>query len=131
MSKRSRGFRFSVRLIVGGMQKIWQCKRRTPSFVDSTMPADLYPSRAPLFDGALAVGVPAAYRAILIASGRERRFQKRLLLPFVENGPAADLILAMAFASKPAPGEPPTLEKYGIVEIMVAQRNDWRVSEAA
>jgi hypothetical protein len=103
----------------------------TGKCLDDVLPADFYPSRAALYDGALAAGLPIAYRAFLIARGREHFFHKRLLLPFVETGPAPDLILAMALDSKPMPGEPPKRERDGIVELMVAQRADLRVSGAA
>lgn len=99
----------------------------TGRYLDEVLPEDMYPSRAALYDGALATGMPVAYRAYLIAAGREHRFQKRLLLPFLEKGPAPDLVLAMALDSKPFPGEPPKLEKDGIVEIMVAKRAELRV----
>jgi hypothetical protein len=100
----------------------------TGKCLDEVLPAEFYPSRAALYDGALAAGLPVAYRAFLIARGREHRFHKRLLLPFVESGPAPDLVLAMALDSKPMPGEPPDRQRDGIVELLVAQRAELQPS---
>ncbi len=40
-------------------------------------------------------GMPVAYRSVVAIATREHVLQKRVLMPFVENGPAADLVLAM------------------------------------
>jgi hypothetical protein len=117
--------------LTGGQVAELMGRNNTGRCLDEVMSADLYASRTALYDGALATGMPVAYRAYLIAPGREHRFHKRPLLPFVEAGPAPDLVLAMALDSHPMPGESPARDKDGIVEIMVAQRAELRLAPAA
>jgi hypothetical protein len=116
--------------LTGGRVADLMGRDNTGKCLDEVLPPELYPSRAGLYDGALAAGVPVAYRAFLIAAGREHRFHKRLLLPFVESGQEPDLVLAMALDSKPVQSEPPAA-KDGIVEMMVARRSELRLPEAA
>jgi hypothetical protein len=59
------------------------------------LPPQPYAERAVLFERAMVDGMPVAYRSVVAIATREHVLQKRVLMPFVENGPAADLVLAM------------------------------------
>lgn len=117
--------------LTGGQVAELMGRDNTGRCLDEVMSADLYASRAALYDGALATGMPVAYRAYLIAPGREHRFHKRLLLPFIDKGPEPDLVMAMALDSQPFPGESPARDKDGIVEMMVARPSELRLPQAA
>jgi len=62
-----------------------------------------FAERKALFGRALADALPVAYSSYLVIPGREHMRQKRLLLPFAENGSAADLLIAMIVGVPIAP----------------------------
>jgi hypothetical protein len=94
------------------------------------LPSAFYLARAALFDGALDTGMPVAYRSYLNVPGREHRFYKRMLLPFVDKGPGPDLLLGMVLSTLPFPGDP-SPAKDGIIDMLVATRAELRPSTRA
>lgn len=71
--------------------------------LSDVLPPERYAERAILFERAMADGMPVAYRSVVAIASREHMLQKRLLLPFVETGPAADLVVAMVVGLKMSP----------------------------
>jgi hypothetical protein len=89
-------------------------------YLDELVSAERYAARVAIFDTALRTGLPVAFRAFLAAPGREHRLYKRLLLPFVDQGPAPDLVLSMALSVMHAASEPYSPAGDGILEVLAA-----------
>lgn len=126
LTRREAGGRHRIGRTGAGVVDL-MARDNTGKCLDEVLPGALYASRAMFYDGALGSGLPVAFRTFLVVQGRQHRFSKRLLLPFIDEGPDPDVVVAMMLAAELSPGEPPVLAKDGIAEILVATRASLRL----
>lgn len=96
--------------------------------LDEAIPPAAYAPRAALFSRCLDTGCPLAYSSYFVTPDASHWVQKRLLLPFVDTGPGADLILAMVGLSPIWQGPLPAAKPETILEVIECTRGSNRSS---
>lgn len=94
--------------------------------LDEAIPPAAYAPRAALFSRCLDTGCPLAYSSYFVTRDASHRVQKRLLLPFIEVGPSADLLLALVSLSPIWQGSLPATTPNTILEAIEYTRGSNR-----
>lgn len=117
--RRETGGRYRIGLTGANVAELMGSDNTGKCF-DEVVPAARYAARASLFDTALRTGLPLAFRAFLAAQGREHRLYKRVLLPFLDQGPAPDLVLSMTLSVQRPASDLPAPDDNGMLEVLAA-----------